>query len=97
VTISTVIGSTRLKWEPFTFEGGGGGKIEVKDKQLRMLGAGRFAFRDPQQAVFQSDRSTWRRHWLKVGTTHAGSRRRIFSSRLRDPAGSFDGSTLKPN
>jgi hypothetical protein len=28
------------KWEPYTFEGGGGGKIEVKDKQLRMRGGG---------------------------------------------------------
>jgi hypothetical protein len=28
------------KWEPYTFEGGGGGKIEVKDKQLRMRGSG---------------------------------------------------------
>ena len=28
------------KWEPFTFEGGSGGKIEIKDKQLRMRGAG---------------------------------------------------------
>jgi hypothetical protein len=28
------------KWEPYTFEGGGGGKIEVKDKQLKMRGAG---------------------------------------------------------
>jgi hypothetical protein len=28
------------KWEPFTFEGGGGGKIEVKDGQLRMRGTG---------------------------------------------------------
>lgn len=28
------------KWETYTFEGGGGGKIEVKDKQLRMRGAG---------------------------------------------------------
>jgi hypothetical protein len=28
------------KWEPFTFEGGTGGKIEIKDKQLRLRGAG---------------------------------------------------------
>jgi hypothetical protein len=28
------------KWEPYTFEGGGGGKIEVKDKQLKMRGSG---------------------------------------------------------
>ena len=28
------------KWEPYTFEGGGGGKIEVKDQQLRMRGSG---------------------------------------------------------
>jgi hypothetical protein len=28
------------KWEPFTFEGGSGSKIEMKNKQLRMRGAG---------------------------------------------------------
>ncbi|HET9479368.1 MAG TPA: hypothetical protein VFO72_08490 [Pyrinomonadaceae bacterium] len=28
------------KWELFTFEGGSGGKIEVKNKQLKMRGAG---------------------------------------------------------
>jgi hypothetical protein len=28
------------RWELYTFEGGGGGKVEVKDKQLRMRGAG---------------------------------------------------------
>ena len=28
------------RWEPFTFEGGSGGKIEIKDKQLRLRGAG---------------------------------------------------------
>ena len=28
------------KWEAYTFEGGGGGKIEVKDKQLKMRGSG---------------------------------------------------------
>jgi len=38
------------KWEPYTFEGGGGGKIEVKDKQLKMRGSGGLAFRRTQQA-----------------------------------------------
>src|SRR5687767_13090075 len=28
------------KWDPFTFEGGSGGKIEVKNNQLKMRGAG---------------------------------------------------------
>lgn len=28
------------KWETYTFEGGGGNKVEVKDKQLRMRGTG---------------------------------------------------------
>jgi hypothetical protein len=28
------------KWEPYTFEGGGGGKVEVKDKLLKLRGAG---------------------------------------------------------
>ena len=30
----------KTKWEAYTFEGGGGGKIEVKDKQLKMRGSG---------------------------------------------------------
>lgn len=29
-----------MKWEPYTFEGGGGGKIEVKDMQLKLHGSG---------------------------------------------------------
>jgi hypothetical protein len=28
------------KWELYTFEGGGGGKVEVKDKQLKLRGSG---------------------------------------------------------
>jgi hypothetical protein len=28
------------KWEPYTFEGGGGGKVEVKDKLLKLRGDG---------------------------------------------------------
>jgi len=44
------------KWEPYTFEGGGGGKIEVKDKQLRMRGQGgsRAGVRSKQE--FHGDR-----------------------------------------
>ena len=33
-------GLDEAKWEPYTFEGGGGGKIEVKDKQLKLRGSG---------------------------------------------------------
>src|SRR5262245_39769948 len=44
------------KWEPYTFEGGSGGKIEVKDQQLRMRGQGgsRAGVRSKQE--FHTDR-----------------------------------------
>lgn len=55
------------KWEPYTFEGGGGGKIEVKDKQLRMRGAGgsRSGLRSKQS--FQGERFYVEGALAKVG------------------------------
>jgi hypothetical protein len=56
------------KWEPYTFEGGGGGKIEVKDKQLRMRGSGgsRSGVRSKQS--FHSERFYVEAALGKVGT-----------------------------
>ena len=44
------------KWEPFTFEGGSGGKIEIKDKQLRMRGAGESRSGVRTKQTFQGER-----------------------------------------
>jgi hypothetical protein len=55
------------KWESYTFEGGGGGKIEVKDKQLRMRGMGgsRTGVRSKQS--FHGDRFYVEATLAKVG------------------------------
>ena len=55
------------KWEPYTFEGGGGGKIEVKDSQLRMrgLGGSRAGIRSKQS--FHGDRFYVEATVAKVG------------------------------
>lgn len=44
------------KWEPYTFEGGGGGKIEVKDSQLRMRGLGESRAGIRTKQTFHGDR-----------------------------------------
>jgi len=44
------------KWEPYTFEGGGGGKIEVKDKQLKMRGSGGSRSGVRSKQTFESER-----------------------------------------
>jgi len=61
-------GLDTAKWEPYTFEGGGGGKIEVKDKQLRMRGMGdsRSGLRSKQ--TFRGDRFYVEATLSKVGT-----------------------------
>lgn len=56
------------KWEPFTFEGGSGGKIEIKNSQLKMRGAGvsRSGVRTKQS--FHGDRFYVEGALAKVGT-----------------------------
>ena len=49
-----------------TFEGGGGGKVEVKDKLLKLRGAG-FAIRRTQQAEFRAERFYVEATLAKVG------------------------------
>lgn len=56
------------KWEPYTFEGGGGGKIEVKDKQLRMRGSGGSRSGVRSRQTFQSERFYVEAALGKVGT-----------------------------
>jgi hypothetical protein len=55
------------KWEPFTFEGGGGGKIEVKDKQLRMRGGGGSRSGVRSKQTFHGDRFYVEAALVKVG------------------------------
>jgi hypothetical protein len=55
------------KWEPFTFEGGSGGKIEVKDKQLRMRGAGDSRSGVRSRRTFQGERFFVEGALAKVG------------------------------
>ena len=55
------------KWEPFTFEGGSGGKIEVKEKQLRMRGAGDSRSGVRTKRTFQGDRFFVEGALAKVG------------------------------
>jgi hypothetical protein len=56
------------KWEPFTFEGGSGGKIEVKNQQLRMRGAGDSRSGIRSKRSFHGDRFFLEGAIAKVGT-----------------------------
>ena len=55
------------KWEHFTFEGGSGGKIEVKDQQLRMRGAGESRSGVRTKRTFQGERFYVEGALAKVG------------------------------
>lgn len=55
------------KWEPFTFDGGSGGKIEVKNEQLRMRGAGESRSGVRSKHSFQGDRFYVEGSLAKVG------------------------------
>lgn len=56
------------KWEPYTFEGGGGVKIEVKDKQLKLRGAGGSRSGVRSKPSFRGDRFYVEAAVAKVGT-----------------------------
>jgi hypothetical protein len=53
------------KWERFSFEGGGGGKLELKDGQLRSMNATRSGVRSKQE--FTADRFS-----VEAGVAHVG-------------------------
>jgi hypothetical protein len=55
------------KWERFTFEGGGGGKVEVVDGQLRMRGMNRSRAGLRSRRSFNSDRFIFEATLVKVG------------------------------
>lgn len=55
------------RWEPFTFEGAGGGKTEVKNGQLRQRGMGGSRFGVRSKPSFNSDRFIVEATLAKVG------------------------------
>jgi hypothetical protein len=55
------------KWERFTFEGGGGGKVEVKDGQLRLRSANKTRAGVRSKQTFESDRFIFEAKVAKVG------------------------------
>jgi hypothetical protein len=55
------------KWERYTFEGGGGGKSEVKDGQLRQRSMSRTRAGVRSKQEFNSDRFIVEAHVAKVG------------------------------
>jgi hypothetical protein len=55
------------KWEKFTFEGGGGGKIEVKDGEARIRSANKTRAGIRSKNAFTADRFIAEAHLAKVG------------------------------
>jgi hypothetical protein len=55
------------KWERFTFEGGGGGKVEVKDGELRLRSANNTRAGVRSKPAFESARFIVEAHVAKVG------------------------------
>lgn len=55
------------KWERFTFEGGGGGKVEVKDGQLRLRSANKTRAGVRSRTEFSADRFSVEAKVAKVG------------------------------
>lgn len=55
------------KWETYTFEGGGGAKIEIVDKQLKMRGAGASRSGVRSKLSFRGDRFYVEAALAKVG------------------------------
>lgn len=80
------------KWEPYTFEGGGGGKVEVKDKQLRLRGDGgsRFGVRSKQS--FRGERFYVEASLAKVGSRIPQQGEEAFPPGFAIVAVLFDGS-----
>jgi hypothetical protein len=58
------------KWEKFTFEGGSGGKIEVKSGEVRIRSAGKTRAGIRTAKVFSADRFIAEAHVAKVGPAY---------------------------
>lgn len=55
------------KWEPYTFDGGGGGKVEVSDKLLKLRGAGASRSGVRSKQTFRGERFYVEATLAKVG------------------------------
>jgi hypothetical protein len=62
-------GLDETKWEAYTFEGGGGVKIEIKDKQLKLHGAG-----DSRSGVRSKPTFHGERFFVEAALTKVGPR-----------------------
>jgi hypothetical protein len=82
------------KWEPYTFEGGGGGKIEVKDKQLRMRGSGGSRSGVRSKQLFRGERFYVEAALGKVGTRTPEPGEGAFPPGYAIVAVLFDGSPI---
>jgi hypothetical protein len=82
------------KWEPYTFEGGGGGKVEVKDKQLKMRGTGgsRSGVRSKQS--FHGERFYVEGSLSKVGPRAPDQGEQAFPAGFAIVAVLFDGTPI---
>ncbi|MFN2510001.1 MAG: hypothetical protein ABR568_01005 [Pyrinomonadaceae bacterium] len=80
-----------IRWEPYTFEGGGGGKIEVKDKQLRMRGSGGSRSGVRSRQSFHAERFYVEAALGKVGTRTPGPGEGAFPPGYAIVAVLFDG------
>lgn len=58
------------KWEKFTFEGGGGGKLEVKDGEVRIRSAGKTRAGIRSSRAFTGDRFIAEAQVAKVGPAY---------------------------
>ena len=85
------------KWEPYTFEGGGGGKIEVKDKQLKMRGSGGSRSGVRSKQTFRGERFYVEAALAKGGPTHSGARRGSLPAGFAIVAVLFDGNSDQPH
>jgi hypothetical protein len=81
------------KWEPYTFEGGGG-KIEVKDKQLKMRGAGGSRSGVRSKKSFRGDRFYVEAALAKVGIRNPQPGEEAFPPGFAILAVLFDGNTV---
>jgi hypothetical protein len=79
------------KWEPYTFEGGGGGKVEVKDKQLKMRGNGNSRSGVRSKQTFNSERFYVEGALAKVGPRIPDQGEEAFPAGFAIVAVLFDG------
>ncbi len=82
------------KWEAYTFDGGGGGKVEVKENQLRMRGTGSSRSGVRSRQSFQAERFFVEAALAKVGTRNPEPGERSFPPGFAIVSVLFDGNPL---